>query len=327
MDIKLNYYKRPVLNQFDLLGTKEVGLSKAFAYLMAKEPEVLIYFLHDIGIKRISRKNLSAVTIDIERERKEGRTDIEIALPGKFHAIVECKVGSNKIKEQRDQYIPSFEDGKKGQKVLCFLTQVKDFNKFPTDGITILYRGWLDILEMLDRKEFKKNKLVNDFIRFVIRGFKMKSQKEILIQDLSRPTEIKRFRDHRVYRRDPTLGSPLYFAPYFTKSAEQEEGVGIFYLSRVLGVLTVKSDDVKLYKDDLLEYSSRDKGTVEIWINGSFKNDHDEGERTYYFLAEPVLLNKPLLKGSANTKWLHSQIPKNMCITFEDFTKSMMAAG
>lgn len=42
------------LTPFDLFGTNETGLSKAFAYVLAKEKDVLFVFLRFLGIyKRI----------------------------------------------------------------------------------------------------------------------------------------------------------------------------------------------------------------------------------------------------------------------------------
>ena len=50
MKIKEKNLRKSPLNQFELLGANEVGLSKAFAFLMGKEPNVLYKFLHYIGI-------------------------------------------------------------------------------------------------------------------------------------------------------------------------------------------------------------------------------------------------------------------------------------
>ena len=128
MKIKNIGYNRSVLNTFDLLGTDEVGLSKVFAFLLGKEPKVLYRFLHYIEVKtKFTKANYRAVTIEIERGRDEGRTDIEIKQTGKFHVIIECKVGKGKVHAQRTQYLKSFDEVP--QKILCFITQVRDFNK------------------------------------------------------------------------------------------------------------------------------------------------------------------------------------------------------
>ncbi len=138
MRIKRQHYKGTALNRFDLLGNEEPGLSKAFAYLLAVEPSILYRFLRELGIRvKNTDSILKETTIDVERKRQEGRTDIEIRHPGKYHVIVECKVGSNRIKDQRSQYRSCF--GNEPQKVLCFITQERDCNREISTGISIHY--------------------------------------------------------------------------------------------------------------------------------------------------------------------------------------------
>ena len=70
----------------------------------------------------------------------------------------------------------------------------------------------------------------------------------LLVQDIGNNNEIKRFRDFQVYRRDVVFGSPLYFAPYFTKNAGQKEGEGICYLSKILGILSLNPKNIENYR-------------------------------------------------------------------------------
>lgn len=330
MKLKHKNYKASTLNRFDLLGSNEIGLSKAFAYLLSIEPNILYRFLRDIGISiKQTELNYLNTTIEIERKRKEGRTDIEIKQHGKFHVIIECKVGKNRIKKQRSQYLRSFDDEPK--KVLCFITQEHDCNREVTSEVDIYYRGWIDIIDFIDSKDFERSEVVKEFVGYATRGFKMRNQKEVLIQDISNPVEIDRYINCSVYRRGVTFGSPLYFAPYFTRKAGMDEGVGICYLSKVLGVLTVHPEDLLSFEDELLVYSNNNNELVSRWLKGVTKST-TENAYTFYFLDEPVKLSKPLLKDGGNKKgrgkgWIAAMIPKNRCVTFEEFTKRMIIAN
>lgn len=332
MKLKHKNYASTTLNRFDLLGTNEVGLSKSFAYLISVEPKVLYSFLRSVGIKvKNTSNNYLKTTIEIERKRDEGRTDIEIHQKGKFHVIIECKVGKNRLKSQRAQYLDSFMD--EPQKVLCFVTQEHDCTREKNSNVDVYYRGWLDIIDLIDSEEFKVNEsgILNEFVSYATKGFKMRDQKEVLIQDLGDPIEINRYRKFKVYRRDVTFGTPLYFAPYFTRNAKQPEGEGISFLSKILGVLTISPDQIDSFEDELLVYSDNNKEVVSLWKNG-VKSDPLSETLTYYFLDEPVLLNTPLLKDGGNKKgrgknWVAAMIPKNRCVTFQEFTRRMVLAN
>ncbi len=53
---------------------------------------------------------------------------------------------------------------------------------------------------------------------------------------------------------------------------------------------------------------------------------------TRTFLDDPVKLDRPLLKDGGNKKgrgkgWIAAMIPKNRCVTFEEFTRRMVMAN
>ena len=97
MKIKNQKFSRPMLNRFDLLGSDETALSKAFAYLLASDRTIFYRFLREIGIRvNNTESNFKEVVIEIERNRKEGRTDIDVHHPGRFHVNIECKVACNR---------------------------------------------------------------------------------------------------------------------------------------------------------------------------------------------------------------------------------------
>lgn len=328
MEIKKRGSPKSVISLFDLLGNDETALSKAFAFILGKEKDALKDFLKFIGVsKRITDKIFRQVRITTEYSRNEGRTDIEIEIGTDTHIIIEAKVRKNRVRQQRTQYLTAFNESAK-EKVLVFLTQERDSNKQIAKDVKIINTSWLDVTGLFDQKKFIDNELVFQFLRYVSKNYKMNEQKEILIQDLSDETELKRYRKHNLYRRDQTFGTPLYFAPYFTRSANQPEGEGISYLSKILGVLTLVPNEIDNYEIDLRRFKNEDQ-IVKKWIEGvKLSSTEITDSLTYYFLDEPVTINENLLKDGGNKKgrgknWIAAMIPKNRCVTFEEFVRRM----
>ncbi|MCF7793918.1 MAG: hypothetical protein K9N09_11585 [Candidatus Cloacimonetes bacterium] len=251
MIVKHLNFNSSVLTIFDLVGDDETALTKALAFIFSKDRNVLFKFLRAIGI-RISNteNNFKNTLIQIENKRDEGRTDLEISNANIFHLIIEAKVRKNKVTKQQSQYLTAFDDKCK-QNVFCILSHYRDSNIELNENVRIINLSWIDIINILDCKDFQDNKLLMDFMRYAMKKYKLNEQKEILVQDLSKESEIKRFKEYHVYRRDVTYGTPLYFAPYFTRKALQEEGEGISYLSKVVGVLTLSPTDVDKFRDDI----------------------------------------------------------------------------
>ncbi len=328
MIIKKHGYLETPLTVHDLLGYDENGLSKAFAYTISKEPIALYRFLQFIGISiKNTENNYKATEILIEKKHSEGRTDIEIKQENKFHLIIESKVKTNKISEQKTQYLSCFDD--EPQKCICFITQIHDYQKQLYDSVIIRNIGWIEIANLYDSKEFLEKPIISDFIKFIIRGYKMRDQKEILVQDLSDEKEMKKYREYFIYRRNVIFGSPLYFSPYFTRNANQPEGEGISYLSKVLGILSFNPKDAEIFMDDLKLFADGDSDLVSRWLKG-IKMDPDSNETfTYFFLNKPIKLQKPLLKDGTKNKgrgknWIAAMIPPNRCVSFDEFVKRMV---
>ena len=145
--------------------------------------------------------------------------------------------------------------------------------------------------------------------------------KEILIQDLKNPLEIRRFREFNIYRRDVTFGSPLYFAPYFTRQSNQIEGEGISFLSKVVGILTLNPSDIQNFENDLRNFNNN---FVQKWIEGvSLGNNTVNETYTFYFLDNPIKFPSPLKKvaSAESQNWIGRMIPKNRCVSFSEFIK------
>jgi hypothetical protein len=322
MIIKLEKTKRTTLNFFDLLGNDENGLSKAFTFVLASNPKAYIEFMKYLGFPYLRQKShFPSVQVEIQKKRKEGVTDIEFYVKGEYHIIIECKIGEGRITSQRRQYIPSF-DRKVRTKLLCFMTQERESNLLVEEGIKIRYFSWLDVLDIFDRKEFCEDRLMAEFLKFMQRSYKMRTVREILVQDLGEAKAIDRFKTNNLYVRDETYGNPLYFAPYFTRNSKQPEREGISYLSRVLGVLTIIPSEITMFEDELKNFTDS-SSLMDKWLAG-VKADMDIREkRTYFFLDNPMRFKSPLLKVSMkdSKNWIGGHIPKNRCVSFDEFIK------
>jgi len=328
MIIKSQGHPKSILNKFDLLGNDENALSKAFAFIIGKDPIALFIFLHNLRVPiKNTSKNFQEISIEIEKWRDEGRVDIDIKLKSKFHIIVESKIKGNKVKSQKEKYLPTF-DKNCPTKILCLITQVQDINRETIEGIIIVNYSWFSISELYNNKQSFENPLIQEFLHFTTKNYKMNDLKEILIQDLSNMCEIERFKKYRIYRRDKTYGSPLYFAPYFTNQAKQEEGTGICYLAKILGILTLDPIEIDNYEGDLFRFCD-DRETVKLWIEGVNILPSKNEQLTFYFLDEPLRLKRNLLKDGTTEKgrgkgWIAAKIPKNRCVTFKEFTRRLM---
>ncbi|WP_299885876.1 PD-(D/E)XK nuclease family protein [uncultured Lacinutrix sp.] len=327
MIIKETGQNHSILNRFSLLGKNEVALSKGFAFVLGSEREAMFSFLKHLGIKlKNTENNFSKIKVEIERKRDRNRTDIEISYPNRFHIIIECKVRKGKVTEQRTQYIRDF-NPECPQNILCFITQERDSTKQKVENVEVTYLGWLEIIDLYTSRKHLAILLIKEFSQFALRTYNMNEQKEILIQDVSDPTEMDRYKNYKVYRRFETFGIPLYFAPHFTRKAKQEEGEGISYLSKVLGTLTMKPHEITNTSTELSKFS-KDQELIKLWIRG-VKLDKDNKVYTYYFMDEPVKLNKPLrkdpgIKKGRGKNWIAASVPPNRCVSFKEFTRRIM---
>ena len=322
----------------DLLGSDEVALSKAFAFLLSQDRYCYFQFLRFIGVKtKNTVNNYFNSNITIEKKRKEGRTDIELADGIKYHVIIECKIKKGRAVKQRTQYLTAFNE-RVEKKVLCFLTQERDTHKQIPKDVTVLNIRWIDIIELYNNRAFTDKAIVSEFLKYTTKNYKMKELKEILIQGLGDDTEIKRFEKYGVYRRDLTFGAPIYFAPYFNRNSGKM--VGISNLSKILGILSFKSSEIENIRPDLESFTS-DKSQIENWIKGiKLKGKFDKKSKrdtiyTYYFLDDPLSFKNALVKDGGIKKgrgknWIAANIPKNRCVTFAEFIKhipELMANG
>ncbi len=314
------------INPFYLYGFNEIGLAKAFTFTLFKNRQLLFKFLRYVGINIInSENNYKLLSIQTEKVRPEGRTDIEIELEHRFHLIIEAKVGGNIINDQkRQQYIDSF-SANANQKTLYFITQTNDYLGQIENGITVKNISWTDIDYLIDDPTLLEDNVVREFQSYIRRGYKLRSDRDILIQDVGESEKIK-YLNSCLYRRDKVSGSPLYFSPYFTGNANYEHGQGIWFLSKILGIITCKAQDIECFKDDLLEFANNVECLVAKWINGCNSDvieENNEKVFTFFFLDNPVELIRPLVKNN-DADWIHRNIPKNRCVSYKVFVEQMI---
>ena len=322
MKIKNTNSSRSPLTAFDLFGSDEVALAKAFAYVLSREQTAYFAFLRLLQIpSRTSNSHYRNLEVTIEKKRDEGRTDIELRVPGRLHIIVECKIESGKITRQRTQYLNSF-DADAPTKVMCYVTQERGSRLDLNENIAFKHISWQDIIERLNVPRFAVIPLIKDFLSFSQRNYKVRHMKEILVQDLRDAREVSRFRQYNVYRRDESFITPIYFAPYFTRNNKANEQEGISCLSRVLGVLTFNPTQVQNVDDDLNSFTDNTT-LIGKWKDGIRLGNNQNTLYTYFFLDDPVVFANPLLKShrQQSRNWIGSLIPKNRCVRFVDFVK------
>ncbi|MBU4144124.1 MAG: hypothetical protein KKH79_04185 [Candidatus Thermoplasmatota archaeon] len=110
----LKAYDRKVRTPFGLLGTNENALTFSLGYLYSVCPEFLRKTLHRLDIKNVHFTRFGDIEISLQKNTvkdKRGITDLEIRLPGKFHIIIEGKIGLDiPSLEQCEKYLPELEE-------------------------------------------------------------------------------------------------------------------------------------------------------------------------------------------------------------------------
>lgn len=150
--------------------------------------------------------------------------------------------------------------------------------------------------------------------------------KEILVQDVGDKEQIINFKENYLYRRPKPAIYPLYFAPYFTKKSEEKQGIS--FISKVLGVLTIKPELTDKIEKKLEEFATKDgeihKELIIKWKKGLEKENKNK-ELTFYFLDKPIKLKKTVYKTETRYSkgWIGGSIPPNRIITFQSLIERM----
>ena len=276
--IKNDNSTRPSLNRFELVGDNENALSKSFAYILSMNSKFLESFFKLLNVKySVSDFSSTEIKIQITSETDKGITDVEIISPDHY-VIIECKIGEATVsKEQQEKYVERFTIQKKKENVFCMITGTR--NNFAYAPKNKLYRvenlTWHDILYLITTDfETKCNdtdkQCLIDFENFLTKGNYMRTQNEILIQDLGNPDKIELFEKYHIYNQgDIKLVFPLYFAPYYSK---KNETPGVNYIASVKYARKCTKQEMLQELDELEDKKSEN---YELWKRGlqKFKED------------------------------------------------------
>ena len=189
----LHVNQKLVTSPFGLLGTDENALTFALGYTFQQSFPLLQWFLKHIGVSGVQRSTLRKAHIILQRHRSgrsgEGVTDIEIHLPGRFHVIVEAKVGlAVPTLEQCCKYLPRFLETNEPVQKLVALVQS------PDKTFTEIYAGknyklskrlvrmnWTELfpscirIMQRDSAGFEQKAWVRSFHRFLDQEYEMKA--------------------------------------------------------------------------------------------------------------------------------------------------------
>ncbi len=191
--VSLHAHDRLVTTPFGLLGTDENALSFALGYTFQQCSPFLQWFLRQVGIVGVHTSSLHRARIDLQRRRTgdpaQGITDIEIHLPGRFHVIVEVKVGlAVPAIKQCQRYMKRLSDTNEPEQRLVALVQspddtfVQEYAQQDTNLATRLVAfGWPQFLPACVRLMLSEavqpqaREWVRSFYRFLDEEYEMRA--------------------------------------------------------------------------------------------------------------------------------------------------------
>ena len=154
--------------------------------------------------------------------------------------------------------------------------------------------------------------------------FDSMKNKNILIQDVGRESELQRFIGHNIYRRSEPLPNTVdhvdFFAPYFTSAAQEKMGLNGIYCVDMVSAFAAKRETLQKVFGNL---------SVFKWESGlNVLNDNYEGVATYYFLGESIVLKNPIVKETppASPLKLNSTLSWNLIKSMQDFCEAAQQA-
>jgi hypothetical protein len=102
--MKLLRYRRPVGSIFDLLGTKEDDMTYALGFVASRSSEFALRLLRAAGGPR---GEIKGGIVRLQEVDGDGRTDVEIEWPKRFHVVFEAKRGPwLPTTKQLEKYVP-----------------------------------------------------------------------------------------------------------------------------------------------------------------------------------------------------------------------------
>lgn len=103
----LRLHNQHVSSPYQLLGGDENALTFALGHCLSQSQLLLKDILRRVGVRRLGKRALSAVQVELQRHEPEdgGFTDIELYLPGRFKVILEAKIrGGWPTERQLERY-------------------------------------------------------------------------------------------------------------------------------------------------------------------------------------------------------------------------------
>ncbi|GEM_PF-483142 len=191
-DVKLLRYKNVVSTIFDLLGRKEDDMTYALGYIASRVPAFTAAFVKAAGGEP---GDPSDGTVQLQTIDGEGRTDVEIHWPGRFHAVVEAK---------RGPYLPSEDQLKKyvyrlhrsdttAVRLIAVTNATQQYaeNALPRslEGIEIHHIGWREIRSLVRKTrsaESNRNKhLLDEFDEYLTEILVMENARSNMVYVVS----------------------------------------------------------------------------------------------------------------------------------------------
>ena len=233
----LRIHNRPINTPFGLLGADENALSYALGFTLLQCPELLHPILKALGVPQWRSSWGRNMSIDGQRHREQGITDLEVHVPGRLLLVIEAKVGmSLPTIAQCQRYLNRFEERREPRQMLVISTvsdpasAVAKYRKQDSRLADRLYgMRWTDLLPMCGRLQrelaetSEARRWIVAFRQFLDQEYQMKCHTdEVWIVSANRKPRWRgglSFYDTHVnvkrriyYRRGFEMKRPLYIA-------------------------------------------------------------------------------------------------------------------
>jgi len=155
-DLRLTRNGADVRSVFDLLGTLETDMTAALGYAIARSSSFAETVMLRATEGSVSITVDTAITLELSRQG-EGRTDIEIAVPGRALVVIEAKRGIKlPTREQLQLYIPRLQRAKgvDVRRTLLLVTAASpsfahsQLRGVDWPGVTVVHISWAELAEI-----------------------------------------------------------------------------------------------------------------------------------------------------------------------------------
>jgi hypothetical protein len=336
----LSCFRRPVSGPLHLLDRNENGLTFALGYALYLSYGLRKRLLETIGVS--GRAISDRWSLSLQAASKDGITDLELHARH-MHVVIEAKKAGWPRRKQLQRYARKLAN-ENGTRILCplgappvALSTVRDWQ--PARGIVLRHLRWTQILEIvLQAQNTDGSPLLSELGDMIKETIGMQTyNREVLVRDLRYGSaSYDLFFTGGLYICQPTeKAEPLFFAPCFSGQVTDVHK-GIHYFSRVYYRTTFAIQDEQAAKQALedakvviqtkIRALEKRKTTTDeidymkklpaIWDHGvrCVRRRERPGERTVFFLGEPIPLPRPVHK-------MGKMIPLGFSISLEQLMK------